>query len=160
MRITMKPTGQLNNASTVDVLNDAIHATGGPWSDSLARIKNLVDARYPGFPWEERWFCQIEGARSALRILEESSRLTAGELERPATLPLAGIAVDSNPPVPDLTLLQRLVGLDWITADRIERALRLYPAFLAACSGDHRLAERALATLAAETGCESDAAAA
>jgi hypothetical protein len=157
----MSLTEQFSQTKVVEILNNAIDASGGPWSDSLARVKNLVDARHPGFPWDERWFCQIEGARSALRILQESSRLAVGGLDRPATLPLAaGTAVNSDPHTPSLTLLQRLVALDWMTADRMERALRLYPTLLGACGGDSRSAERALAELTAGINCDSVAAAA
>jgi hypothetical protein len=152
----MTPDGP-SRTRTVEILNEAITATGGPWSDSLARVRNFVDDRHPGFPWEELWPCQIEGARAALRILQESSRAAPAEADRPATLPMTGNASDLT--VPRLALLEHLLSLDGNTADRLERALRLYST-LAAFGGDNESAERLLAALTGRTRCEPGAAAA
>jgi len=40
----------------------------------LGAAKNYVDQRHPGFHWPQRWFAEIAGAKSALRLQQQSHK--------------------------------------------------------------------------------------
>jgi len=69
----------INGRTKSDILNEAINATGGPYSEALGKIKNYIDLRIPSFPWSQHWYAEIAGAKSAAQTCFEPAEVENNE---------------------------------------------------------------------------------
>ena len=156
----------INGRTKADILHEAINATGGPNSQALGKIKNYIDLRFPSYPWNQRWYAEIQGAKSAAQTgcvqpSAESSQLSTTETAMPWDLEQLDLARQFVDQVADGSLERADRALLFMAEIAPEKCaslsthLQLWSRLLDAVDGSEQMADKVLQVLFALDNGES-----